>query len=369
MILTRNRGGPVASRSSLYRAHRSIARPTTARRHPALSTHRSDEELLQLRMCDLGLMLRGTWLEDCMDSLCVELLQRNIRFRPHAWLSHDWFSPEGVPGIAIPFYLAHPRLMRLERRQMHEVEGGSREDCMRILRHECGHAIQHAYQLQRRRRYQQLFGKSSQTYPDSYRPNPASRRYVQHLRLYYAQSHPDEDFAETFAVWLQPRPVWRRRYHGWPALNKLEYVDQLMEEVREKSPLVFSRKQVDALSSLKMTLRDYYAEKHERYGQGYPDIYDRDLMRLFSNDAKFRDRELASKVLRRHRSQIRRLFTRKTGEYQIALEHVLNDMIGRCRELKLRAGGSERKLLREFALLLTSKTRLFLSRRSKRIAL
>jgi hypothetical protein len=366
--MTLNKGGPVASRSSLYRAHRTIARPTTAR-HRAPFIHHSDEELLQLRMCDLGLLLRGTWLEDCMDRLCVELVQRNIRFYPHAWLSHDWFSPEGVPGIAIPFYLAHPRLMRLERRQMHEVEGGSREECMRILRHECGHAIQHAYQLQRRRRYQQLFGKSSQTYPDSYRPNPASRRYVQHLRLYYAQSHPDEDFAETFAVWLQPRRVWRRRYRDWPALHKLEYVDQLMEELREMSPLILSRKQVDPLSSLKMTLRDYYAEKHKRYGQGYPDIYDRDLMRLFSNDAQFRDCQLASKVLRQHRTQIRRLVTRQTGEYRLALEHVLNDMIGRCRELKLRAAGSERKLLGAFAGLLTTKTRLFLSRRSNRIAL
>ena len=320
-------------------------------------------------MCDLGLSLDGSWVADCVAKLCRELERRSIRFCPHVWLSHDWFSPEGVPGIAIPFYLAHPRLMRLEQRQVLEVEGGTREDCMKILRHECGHAIQHAYQFQRRRRYQQLFGKSSQAYPQSYRPDPASRRYVQHLRLYYAQSHPDEDFAETFAVWLQPRATWRKKYQAWPALKKLEYVEELMDEVQQTRPLISSRKRIDPLHSLKIMLRDYYADKRERYDQGYADIYDRDLMRLFSNDPRFHGRELASKFLRCHRGRIRSLVARNTGEYMFALEHVLNDMIGRCRELKLRAVGSERRLLKDFAKLLTVKTMLFLSRRPNRIAL
>jgi hypothetical protein len=339
------------------------------RLHPALYGERPDEEILNLRMCDLGVKIRGTWLEQCIDKLCAELDRRNIRFCPHFWLSHDWFSPEDVPGIAIPFYLAHPRLMRLERRQMLEVEGGSRKDCMKILRHECGHAIQHAFQLQRQRRYQQLFGKSSQQYPESYRPNPASRRYVQHLRLYYAQSHPDEDFAETFAVWLQPPALWRKRYHGWPALKKLEYMEELMDEVQANRPEIGSRKQIDPLPALKMTLREYYADKHERYGQGYPDIYDRELRRLFSDDPKFRDRERASSFLRRHRRAIRLLATRGSGEYQFAMEQVLNDMIGRSRELKLRVIGPERELRTDFARLLTAKTRKFLTRRHTWIAL
>jgi len=191
---------------------------------------RSNDQLLNLRICDLGVKLNGTWVEDCVESLYADLEARNIRFRPHVWLSYDWFSPDGIPGFAIPFYLVHPRLIRQERSQMLEVEGGSREGCIKILRHECGHAIQHAFQLQRRRSWQKLFGKSSRKYPDFYRPNPASQRYVQHLGLYYAQSHPDEDFAETFAVWLQPRAVWRKRYADWPALKKLDYVDELMEE-------------------------------------------------------------------------------------------------------------------------------------------
>lgn len=329
----------------------------------------SNDELLDLRLCDLGVTLKGTWLENCLAELYAELERRDIHFRPHAWLSLDWFSPDGVPGFAIPFYLAHPRLMRLERKQMLEVEGGSQEECMKILRHECGHAIQHAYQLQRRSRWQQLFGKSSQKYPDFYRPNPASRRYVQHLRLYYAQSHPDEDFAETFAVWFQPRAVWRKRYFGWPALKKLEYVDELMEELKHTRPLVHTRMQVDPLRKIRKTLREYYAEKRAHYLLSYPDIYDRDLTRLFSDDAKHRHHELASKFLRRNRAEIRRLVSRWTGEYQFTLEQVLNDMIGRCRELKLRAVGSERKLCMDFAVLLTVKTMHFLYSRQNWIAL
>ena len=174
-------------------------------------------------------------------------------------------QPGDVPGIAIPFYLAHPRLMKLERKMMIDVEGGTWPECMGILRHEAGHAVQHAYQLQRRRRWQQLFGPSSKRYPNYYRPNPASRRYVQHLPLWYAQSHPDEDFAETFAVWLAPRSNWRTRYAGWPALKKLEYVDELMAEIAGKRPLLTTRERVDPLSRLTQTLAEHYQKKQAYY--------------------------------------------------------------------------------------------------------
>jgi hypothetical protein len=186
-----------------------------------------DDKLLKLRFKNLRLTIEGTWLEGCLEDLQGELEERNLRIRPHAWLSDEWFSPDTTPGIAIPFYLAHPRLMRLERKMIIDVEGGTRRECMRILRHETGHVVQNAFRLQRRRRWQELFGRSSTHYPRYYRPNPASKNYVQHLRLWYAQSHPDEDFAETFAVWLKPRSDWKKRYAGWSALRKLEYVDEV----------------------------------------------------------------------------------------------------------------------------------------------
>ncbi len=316
----------------------------------------SNEKLLDLRLRDLGVQIEGTWLEPCVERLYAELERRGIRVRPHVWLSHEWFSPHNVPGFAIPFYLTHPRLMRLERSQMLEVEGGTAEECMRILRHEAGHALQHAYRLHRRRSWQKAFGSSSKKYPDFYKPNPASRRFVQHLRLYYAQSHPVEDFAETFAVWLQPRGLWRNRYAGWPALRKLESVESLVEELRDESPPVHTRLQVDPLRSLRTTLREHYEMKRGHYLAPLPDVYDRELRELFSNAPEHRARELASSFIRRNRAEVRTLVARWTGEYQFTLEQVLTEMIRRCRQLRLHAVGNERRLRVDFAMLLTVKT-------------
>jgi hypothetical protein len=295
-----------------------------------------------------------------------DLERKGIRLRPHVWLSDEWFSPAGVPGIAIPFYLAHPRLVRLERTQMLDVEGGTHTECMRILRHEAGHAIQHAYRLHRRRRWQQLFGKSTKAYPDYYRPNPASKRYVQHLRLWYAQSHPDEDFAETFAVWLNPRSAWRKRYAGWPALKKLEYVDELMDEVGGETAPVRTRKTVEPISQLRKTVGEHYVARRALYSVPFPDIWDADLRRVFSDDPRHRHREAASAFLRRNKGELRRMVARWTGEYQFTLDLVLTNMIGRCRELKLRVVGSERNLRINFAVLLTAKTMHFLYEKGRR---
>src|SRR4029453_3852812 len=284
----------------------------------------SDEQLLERRLSSLRVTVEGTWLEDCVRSLHEELAERGIRLRPHAWISSEWFSPDGKPGIAIPFYLAHPRLMKLEKKMMLDVEGGTWSECMAILRHEAGHTLQHAYQLQRRRRWQQRFGPSSRRYPLYYRPNPASRRYVQHLRLWYAQSHPDEDFAETFGVGRRPRWSWRARYAGWPALKKLEYVDELMAEIAGKRPLLTSRERVDPLHELSETLGSHYQKKHAFYAIKPPKTYDRHLYRLFSANPRHRRAQPASVFIRRHRAHLRQLVARWTGEDQLTLDAVLD---------------------------------------------
>src|SRR6266540_4769229 len=276
-----------------------------------------DSELLKLRLKDLKVTIAGTWLERCLEDLYDELAERGLRIRPHAWMSNEWFSPDDTPGIAIPFYLAHPRLMRLERKMIIDVEGGTVPECMRILRHEAGHVLQHSYQLQRRRRWQQLFGPSSKRYPSYYRPNPASRHFVQHLRLWYAQSHPDEDFAETFAVWLRPRSNWRKRYAGWPVLKKLEYVDELMREIAGERPVLTRRKRVEQLSQLTQTLAEHYRKKQALYAFDAPKTYDRDLRRLFSDDPRHRRSPAASTFIRHNRGKIRRTVAKWTGEYQL----------------------------------------------------
>ena len=164
-----------------------------------------EQELLDQRICDLDLSIEGSMIDKCLQRLYRELEKKSLKLRPHCWLSDDWFAPDGIPGIAVPFYMAHPRLKRLEQKQMLEVEGGTSAWCMRIMRHEAGHALDTAYRLHRRKEYREIFGNYNAPYPESYRPKPHSKNYVHHLEPCYAQSHPSEDFAETFAVWVESK--------------------------------------------------------------------------------------------------------------------------------------------------------------------
>ncbi len=315
-----------------------------------------DERLFGLRLCDLGLTIEGSELATSIQQLYDELQRGGLRFRPHFWLSDEWYCPDGVPGVAIPFYLAHSRLAALELDQMLEVEGGTAEWCMRLLRHETGHAIENAYRLRRRRRRQQLFGKTSARYRDYYVPRPYSRRFVVHLEQWYAQSHPDEDFAETFAVWLTPASNWRARYVGWPALKKLEYVDALTKEIAGRPPPVSSRRRVDPIERLRQTLGEHYREKRRHYGLDAEVSYDRDLRRLFSDAPEHRDRPPAARFLSRVRRAVRRRVARWTGAYQYTIDQVLEAMIERCRELGLRVAAPEEQVELDFTIALTVQT-------------
>ncbi len=323
---------------------------------------RTDEQLLDLRLCDLEISLDGTWLIPLTGVVGRELERRGIRCRPHYWLADEWFSPDGVPGVAIPFYLAHKRLMRLERSQMFEVEGGTRRESLRLIRHEVGHAICSAYNLHRRRRWIETFGRNSAPYPEHYRPRPASRHYVQHLEGWYAQSHPAEDWAETFAVWLDSRSRWRERYARWPAIRKLRTVDYLMASIRGEPPKVRSRARPYALPRLRHTLREHYEKKRAHYEVGYSEAWDRDLKRLFSDSPQYRGLPTAASFIRRSRRHIRELVATWTGEYEFTLDHILKEMTGRCRELKLRLTRSEDEVRVDFAIMLAVNTVHYLHR-------
>jgi hypothetical protein len=312
-----------------------------------------DDKLLDLRLCDLHVQIAGSHLEERIAQLYRELADRGLRFRPHFWLSDEWFCPDDVPGIAIPFYLAHPRLAKLELTQMLEVEGGDPAWCMRILRHEAGHAIENAFWLRRRRSRQRLFGKSSVPYPDHYTFKPYSKSFVLHLDAWYAQSHPDEDFAESFAVWLTPNSMWETRYAGWPALKKLQYVDELMRSLSGKEPRNVSTEEVDPLRRLRTTLRQHYKKKRRHYGVDRPNFYDRDLRRLFSDAPEFSTAMTAAQFLGRIRKPVRRLVAAWTGIYQYTIDQVFEDIIARCRELNLRLAVPEEQARQEFTVLLT----------------
>ena len=311
-----------------------------------------DEELLNLRMADLPIAIEDT-LADRLEQLRDELAARGLAFPLHFYLSDEWFTPDGATAIAIPFYMAHPRLARLEEAQMLEVEGGEHEWCMRILRHEAGHAIDNAFRLRLRRQRRRMFGLPSKPYPEFYTPKPYSKSFVLHLDAWYAQSHPDEDFAETFAVWLTPTSEWRQRYAGWPALKKLEHMDALMASIRSRPARVVNPEEVDPLRKLKKTLRQHYRSKRRYYGVDYPNFYDRDLRRLFSELPEFAGNMTAARFIGRIRRPTRRLVADWTGIYQYTIDQVLEDMVSRCRELKLHLAVPEDRARQEFAVLLT----------------
>ena len=298
-----------------------------------------------------------------------ELQRSGLRFRPHVWLSDEWFSPEGVPGLAVPFYLAHPRLLRLEKRQILEAEGESPEWSLCILRHETGHAIDHAYRLHRRKQFREAFGRSGRRYPRFYRAVPFSRRYVMNLDTWYAQSHPSEDFAETFAVWLQyPESTWRERHAGWGALRKLELVHEWMREIANVPPPVRSRVQVDPISRQRRTLREYYEAKRAEYGFYRPSFHDRDLRWLFSDRPQHANRPPAAALLDRLRPELREIVAGWTGQYQYTLDCVLREMVDRCRELGLRAHQPQRVVRLEAATMLTVQTMNYLHGGRHRLA-
>jgi hypothetical protein len=307
-----------------------------------------DEQLLDMRLSRLGLRVEGSPFERRVAQLADELERAGLSFRPSVWLSTDWFSPHGVPGFAVPFYLAHPRLAQIERRQMFEAEGGNRDWCMKLLRHETGHALDTAYRLHR-------LGAASTPYRVTYVPDPGSRDYVHNLDDWYAQSHPIEDFAETFAVWLRSCGRWRARYRGWPALRKIEYVDQLMKELADAPQPVRSRERPDSLPRVRLTLREYYRRKQAHYGEEDRSIYDGDLKRLFTV-ARGRGRRSASAFLRERRLELRRQVARWTGQRPFVVDEVLRGMIWRSRELGLRLAYSERQTGEGAAVLVTLHT-------------
>jgi len=292
--------------------------------------------LLDLRLCDLPVQIPGTQLEQRLKRLYRELRGRSLEFRPHVWLAEEWFTPDGVAGFAIPFYLAHPRLMKLERSQMLEVEGATESECMRILRHEAGHAIDNAFRLHARQSWTDTFGSYRVPYPEWYQPQPDSRDYVLNLDAWYAQAHPAEDFAETFAVWLKSGTQWRRQYAAWGAQRKLEYVQQIMAELAGRSPRLLGRRQVEPLGTLTRTVREHYRRKRAYYTIHWPASYERNLYRVFSAEPRHRLYPSAAQFLRHVRREICEIVARGTGVHHYTINHIVKHMIVRSRVLNLR---------------------------------
>lgn len=295
-----------------------------------------DELLLEKKISQLGLTIEGTPLQAHVQQLYDELSQKGLVFQPPCHIGDEWFVPVGIPAIFVPFFLVHERLRQLEARMMLEVEGESPKWFMRLMRHEAAHAYAYAYQLYKKRKWQRVFGRTSaETTPEFYRPRPYSHSYVVHLDDWYAQSHPDEDFAETFAVWLTPGLDWRTRFKGWKALQKLEYVDELMRSLAGQPPLCQPAYRVRDHDCLNLKLKTYYARKRKLYEDTYPDFYDRDLRQLFAGAPETGPALKASLYLRLRRRQLMDAVCEWTNENKYRVNKLLARLIERCDQLDL----------------------------------
>jgi hypothetical protein len=296
----------------------------------------SDAELLERRISSLGLTLDGTPLAAHIRQLHDELAAKGLVFFPPCHIGDEWFVPVGVAAIFIPFFLVHDRLRALEKSMILEVEGDNPEWFMKLLRHEAAHAYEFAYGMTRRKKWREVFGQpSNDETPEFYRPRPHSHSYVIHLDDWYAQAHPDEDFAETFAVWLTPGLDWRARYTGWKALQKIEFVDELMRSIAGKPPPPLPVYRVADHDCLNVKLKTYYAKKRKQFADTYPDFYDGDLRQLFPASADVAGRFKASRYLRQRRLRLMNSVCQWTNERKYRVDQLLDRLIARCDQLGL----------------------------------
>jgi len=330
---SRLRYGWVDNSESFRRRDRGFPSDTVREMEAADWASLSDEDLLERRISKLNLTLETTTLEPLIQQLYAELSTKGLAFHPPTHIGDEWFVPIGVPAIFVPFFLVHDRLRALERSMMLEVEGETPEWFMKLMRHEAGHAYMYAYRLTRKKKWQEMFGQTSdEETPSFYRPRPFSRSYVMHLDDWYAQAHPDEDFAETFAIWLTPDFDWRKRYAGWKALQKLEYVDELMKSLAGKPPVHIPKYREADYNFLNVKLKTYYARKRKLYEEIYPGFYDVDLKQLFSAPSGIK----ASSYLRQRRRRIMNSVAQWTNEKKFRVNKLLARLIDRSDELGLR---------------------------------
>ena len=324
-----------------------------------------EEQLLTTQLCDLPISIEGTWLKDCVSQLHAELEAKGILFKPDCYLSDEWLTPEGEVVIGIPFYLAHPALIKLEHKMMLEAEGEGKTWCMQLLRHETGHALTYAYKLNERKDWQCMFGSPTQEYGETYKFKPYSKNFVRHLDGFYAQYHPDEDFVETFAVWLTPGSHWQEEYKGYGALQKLEFVDALMAQIHGKLPLKKAGRKLWSQAKSKMTLAKYYSKKQSGR-EDLIDFHDVQLNKIFKSlsheewiafkKEQRKNKQLisASGLIQAYTKNLMNSVDRCTGERKYIISSLIKNITLRARQLNMIVQGDEKVALLQLGVYVTS---------------
>ena len=293
------------------------------------------QEILGKPIRELGLKLEGSPIERFVHQLYEELGRKGLaKFRPACYLTDEWGCPSGEPVIGIPFYLANPDLASLEK-QFNDLE--DTREIMMYLRHEAGHAFNYAYKLHRSPEWKTLFGPFRRRYLDNYRPVPFSRNYVRHLAGWYAQKHPDEDFAETFAVWLTPRSGWRKRYRGWGAITKLHYMDRIARDLGNVDPVRRRGYPDVTVDEMESTVADFYHQSVPEAIQIGDLALDADLMDIF-NVSKRQKKAVrpAQEFLHQHRKAVVDKVAYWTGVQRPLIKQLIDAISKRVGDLGLR---------------------------------
>ncbi len=305
---------------------------------PKSSAPRFEERVRSTPICELKLTIEGTPLEPVVREFLDEVRARQIRIEPHCYLADQWGVPFGSISIGIPFYLASDELTAFHGERAGHIEGAGRSELLRYLRHEMGHVVNYAYRLYETEEWVSLFGSMTQPYVEEYRPIPFSRRFVRHLPGWYAQKHPDEDWAETFAVWMAPGDRWREEYERWPtALSKLMYCDRTMAALASHEAPDVVRDPDEHVESIRLTAEEFY-ESQTAEGPEFPEGLDGALLSIFEDDgrpehASTAPRHSAAELIRRLRNSIATDVFRWTGHFPEHSHQLLRHIAGRLEAL------------------------------------
>jgi hypothetical protein len=316
--------------------------------------------VLGKKVSELGLRVEGSPVEGYVRQLYLELERRGFKkFQPVCYLTDEWGCPDQQPVLGIPFYLADPKLRKLEK-AVDALE--TDRQVMMYMRHEAGHVFNYAYRLYTTPEWRRLFGPFFRAYRDEYRPVPFSRDYVRHIEGWYAQKHPDEDFAETFAVWLTPRSAWRRRYKGWPAMKKLRYVERVAKALAEVDPIVNTGEVDITPADIDVSVEQFYQQASEERLARIDIALDAHLPQIFLT-RKRKESKPAADIVSRHRPELVEKITYWTGVPRPIVSALIDSVCRTCERMKLWGErGEEARYLVEVTALATTLAMNFLTR-------
>lgn len=325
--------------------------------------HLSEAAILNMKIKDLPIDENKIPFPEALKKLRLRLKSRGINWTPHIWPSEEWFSPDGITGFAFPFTLLDSKLSRLEKKYVGFIEGDKEKEFFKLACHETGHAIDNAFHLRRNRKRQNLFGKSSLPYPSSYIPKPHSKCFVKHLPDNYAQAHPEEDWAETFAVWLGDKNAWKRKYFNSSALQKLLLVDEMMKAIRFKSPRVLKNSTPLHFKDDERTLKEYFDWRRESLGLNRRNFFNKKVDTIFKSSQG----ECAYVFIKENEHELCQRITNKTGVTKHIAKNITKELGNECKNRDFRLKYSKRRSQKLVMDVLTKHTQEFLDKKRHRI--